>query len=154
MNYEREDLLWYYRVDKYGIYVGAKPDEESEEKLKKISKKLKLEPTDYHVTIAYSKWGDLSYVPSHNIYEAHCMEFDLFGEDNDVLVIRLASPELENRHAYLRNKGYRYDYLEYLPHVTLSTNWDKDLPDSKILYENDEPIVLFFENEWGEPLDE
>lgn len=153
MNYERPDLLWYYRIDKYGIYVAALPDEDSEEKLKEISKKLKIKDYDnYHVTISYSKWGDLSYVPNNLTYSADCMEFDLFGEDKNVLVIRLASPELEARHAILRNKGHRYDFPEYLPHVTISENWDKELPDSSILYENNEPITLMFDTEYGEPL--
>lgn len=155
MNYEQPELMWYYRVSKYGIYVGALPTEESRKVLETISKKLKIkDKQEFHVTIAYSKLGDLSYIPYNNEYFAECMEFDLFGEDNKTLVIRLASRDLESRHANLRNKGYLYTFPEYLPHVTLCTNWEGDLPDSSILYDKDEPIELIFDNEYGEPLSE
>ena len=38
MNYEQPELMWYYRVSKYGIYVGALPTEESQKVLEGISK--------------------------------------------------------------------------------------------------------------------
>ena len=155
MNYEQPDLMWFYRVSKYGIYVSVTPDEESEKQIKKIAKKLKIKDYDnYHVTLAHSKVGDTSSIPYSFDYSAECVEFDLFGENEDTLVIRLKSEDLETRHANLRNKGYIYDFNEYRPHVTICENWDKELPDSSILYNKEEPITLTFGNESGEPLSE
>jgi hypothetical protein len=85
-----------------------------------------LNPSDIHCTLLYSR----KQVPlSGNIdvdYDALVSNFELFGDNKEILVIKLLSDDIKKRHKFLMDTyDATYDYDEYIPHITLSYNIDK-----------------------------
>lgn len=111
-----------------GSYVGVKYDDESVEKLVELQDKLGLEnrvsPEDLHTTIQYSR----NRVPDIEVMEDGGVlktdgdyELELWGDDEDILVLTFNSESLFNRHHDQMNEyDLTYDYDEYTPHITLS----------------------------------
>jgi len=85
-------------------------------------------PTDaseLHCTMVLDKNNKLSHDPivfdPPLTVDPDSYHIDLFGPDKNILVLRFACPELENRQAELMDKyGLTSDYGEYAPHITLT----------------------------------
>lgn len=79
-----------------------------------------------HVTIAYSK-TPLDWIKVGNPWKGE-LELpaggprlnELFGDNNDVLVLQFASDELSWRHENVLGAGGTSDYDEYQPHISIS----------------------------------
>lgn len=101
------------------------PTYDSHELLKKICYAIGLgdnDHTNFHTTLAFDNTnpdtGDV--IRPSAVYGATITGFDLFGENNDMLVATLESPELEARHKELHAAGLRkWKWPEYKPHITL-----------------------------------
>lgn len=113
-----------------GTYVGAKLSADTKNMLDGINKKLEipnpLEKKDMHITIVYSR----KYVPEFKSRGkldepiiAKPDELTIFpsSEGNNVLVLKLKTPDLIERHEEIvKEYGATHDFDEYKPHVTLS----------------------------------
>ena len=157
----KTNFKYYYDSIKNGTYVGAFPNDESIKKIKEIIKKANLKNhlsnEDLHTTLVYSIYrGNPGFVPNHNVeYHASAYEFALFGDQKNTLVILLKSDDLKKRHDQLLENGFRHTHSPYDPHITLCHNFEGDLPDDSLLYENgdkDKPIEFLFTEEYAEPI--
>lgn len=154
--FDKNKFEFYYKSFKNGNYYGVKPTDEAKEKIESIMKDLKLkEPVDVddiHVTLMYSPdKGNPMIPPSDLEYKAHPSKFALFGDEKDCLVIKLESKDLEARHKELLATGFIHTYDDYKPHITLSYNYEGDIPDEKVLKDLGE---MSFSSEYMQPIDE
>lgn len=82
-----------------------------------------LEPSDMHVTIAFSRtpvdWGGAQGAAPEIIAKDGSRTLERLG-DGDALVLRFDSSEIENRWQAFRDIGASWDWDEYKPHVTLT----------------------------------
>lgn len=112
-----------------GVYVAVLPDEETNTSIKNFQNELKkdllkdVEMNDeIHTTLIYSN-KPLKEKIKHinNIHKASFDGYELFGEEQDVLVMKLKSESLHERNQELTNEyGFISDYDSYNPHITLS----------------------------------
>jgi 2'-5' RNA ligase len=115
-----------------GTYVGLRVLPQSAVKLAEYCKSIHIDINPrsvwerrLHVTLIYSRvhCPELSPDPS-KIYSASFDGFDLFtGQTGktDVLVMKLKSPGVVNRHEQLmREHGATFDHAKFRPHVTLA----------------------------------
>ncbi len=119
---------------KFGTYFALQPSGTTRNILQVIAQEYDIngstKPLEYHTTVIYSKkpcpemrkhdpqlpiWGTAS-------------GFELFGDDKNVLVVRINSVQLQKLYDDLQIYGPTSDYPEYKPHITLSYNWKGDCP--------------------------
>lgn len=140
---------------KGGVYVAVLPDEKTTEALQKYQSQYLQNVnvnTELHTTLIYSAKPQKEQVQcSDAIHEAKFNGFDLFGDDKDILVMKLKCKSLLDRNEKLTHDyGFISDYDSYNPHITLAYGVKgvnlEDLP------KFDSTIVLL--NEYAEDLDE
>lgn len=115
-----------------GVYVGVRVD--NEELLTEIQKEVLPSSStphdDFHVTLIYSKGrGKLPFTCPNRQHTATIIGFDVFGPEQDCLVLKLDCPSLQERHDDLKAQGLTHTYEEYQPHITLSYNFKGKVPD-------------------------
>lgn len=129
----------YLNIMKNGVYLGVRPDEQSTKTLMAVQSDVlsgsQATPhDDFHVTLIYSKQkGAIPQLSPFAFYDAEITGFDLFGDERNVLVVRLACPGLDRRHQELLNSGLTHTYPDYNAHLTLTYDyrgqinpeWDK-----------------------------
>lgn len=93
-------------------------------------------PQDLHVTVMYSRtavsWCHPVFLPDPSLLwlQPQAFVFDRFGPDNSILVLKIDSRELQERHRQLCAAGARWDFETYQPHITLGAPPDHALPGS------------------------
>lgn len=140
-----------------GVYIAVLPDEESNAQIKEFQENevLKLGITDLnselHSTIIYSaKPHKQNVQTSPDVHVAQCLGYELFGDESNILVMKLSCPSLSKRFDDLTDQyGFVSDYDEYRPHITLAYDV-KDVDISKLPLYN-KTIIL--KNEYSEGLD-
>jgi hypothetical protein len=111
-----------------GTYVGLKFSNETVDSIIKVAKSLNIPnvvtTNDIHCTLMYSRNYLEGYeAPREVSYETLIANFETFGQNKEILVIKLISQDLSNRHKFLMKEfNGTYDYDKYIPHVTLSYN--------------------------------
>ncbi len=140
-----------------GTFVGAKLCPDTETRLLNWLAKTGMQNAtpreDLHITIAGNKtrqfpWKPREYPPLE--IDPSTMFLDAFGEDDETLVLRFDSPELEERHQWaLDTYGMDWDFEEYRPHITLGKNTGVNPHD---IPEPDFP--LFIAREYSQPWDD
>jgi len=79
---------------------------------------------DFHTTITYSRKSlpiSLGIIAQKHVAVSDKLE--IFESENErVLVLRLISPDLQKSFEHYIKLGATYDYDEYKPHITLSTD--------------------------------
>ena len=79
-----------------------------------------VSPKEYHVTLMYDVDNPTLYHPNPRMWHPATVDgAELFGPENDTLVLHLSSEALRHRHEYLRSVGYRHSYPQYEPHMTI-----------------------------------
>ena len=110
-----------------GTYAAVKPSPQSADNITRAAIELGIpgviEPSEIHCTLLYSR----KYVPLSGTidvdYKSLISNFELFGENKEILVITLISKDLSERHKYLMDTyNATYDFETYIPHITLSYN--------------------------------
>lgn len=110
--------------EEVGTYVGGRIDSEVSADLVNLSKEY-LEGSineEIHTTILYStkpcpEYKELGEVSYNAVYDA----LHIFQGETNVLVVKLSSQDLINRHETLMEEHQAsYDFPEYIPHITLS----------------------------------
>jgi len=85
-----------------------------------------LEPWDFHVTVMYSEepfmWNRNEPPRDKEILMIRGGErsIELFGEENNVVVLRIESAMLSERHQEIIAMGATPSYNEYRPHITIT----------------------------------
>jgi len=85
---------------------------------------------DVHTTIHYSKKGNRGTMreAKGKIFTVETAGLELLGENEDILVVRVVSDELERLHENLKNNyGLEYDFPEYKPHITIKYDFQGDI---------------------------
>lgn len=155
--FDKNKFEYYYNSFKNGTYFGVVPDEEGMEKVKDLIKKLKLkspiEEEKIHVTLMYSEDKGNPLIPpsSDLVYEAKPVSFALFGPEKNCLVVKLESADLQARHNELLANGFIHSYDDYSPHITLSYDYDGELPDSEKLKDLG---MITFSNEYTQAIED
>jgi len=111
-----------------GTYIGVRYSKKDEEKILNLIKEMRvpnpIPEDDIHTTLIFSRRYIPDYSPPSKVdMYAYPKEFHIFKsqEGEEILVIKLDSPDLANRHKELMKKhNATYDYPEYIPHITLS----------------------------------
>lgn len=131
-----------------GSYVCLRLTRQSEDRLAAWAERQgfpnPMDKSDYHITVCFST-QPIHYVPLGLMPPMPVKPdgFDLFGKNNDYLVLRVKSRLAENRNAYAMLSGAVTDFPEYKPHVSLAKDsgltTTKDLePFTDLLYSNRE----------------
>lgn len=118
-----------------GTYSALLLSEDSREALYSFCAKLgisNLVPAeDYHCTLIYSR------NPCHEVvnedFNLPCggipIGYKILGVEKKVLVIELMCPNAANLHEkFVSEYGATHDYETYIPHITISGEYDGDLP--------------------------
>lgn len=148
-----------------GVYVSVALTKASEDLLKNWLQEHVLNDWTFtnegnlHCTIMYSLAPAYNWVQQTRVTRARALGFDLFGPDNNTLVVRLWSPELSERNAAWRSYGCVPTYPDYKPHITIS--FKTEIPDNAkdlIAAYNDKlrskPLYLEFDPEVAEDLED
>lgn len=111
-----------------GVYCSAKPTQSTTDALRAYCAAYDIpNPVpagEMHTTLIYSDKGCLNFEHQEKYdqdIKANFAGFDMFGEDKNVLVVKLKCPELHDRHNELMDEyDLSYNFDEYRPHITLS----------------------------------
>jgi 2'-5' RNA ligase len=83
-----------------------------------------IDPSDFHVTLVYSKKKVSWYRIKPNVSKLQNnlkgRSVDYLGENNECAVLKIISPFLQKRFKYYESCGCSFDYDSYTPHVTIS----------------------------------
>ena len=124
-----------------GTYVSVKLSKDSQKKLDDWTTENKIpnasDPSEYHTTIIYSRKG----IPDVKSYDlslpitAKLSEWKIFNtqDGKKCLVGVVNSNEIKKHHEKIMKKyGGTYDFPEYIPHITVSYDYESDEIPSKI----------------------
>ena len=77
-----------------------------------------------HVTIAFDNRNPDNDIPlSTGTFEAVIAGVELFGPDDNILVLTLESEDLQAEHARIHANPYvNFDHIPYRPHITITKN--------------------------------
>jgi len=125
-----------------GIYIDAKPDPNSIEKIWRYLKQVGIPVMPInktHTTIIYSRrapQGDFQIIDKQLVAEPKA--FRIFGKGTKdspyALVIELESPGLQKLYReYMRGYHLVSDYPEYRPHITVTYDIERVMPGLKKL---------------------
>jgi 2'-5' RNA ligase len=129
------DMLALAKADVAPLYV-SRPVLNADEVIRHFRRQglsPMIGPEDMHVTIAYSRepvnWQAMGKGAQEvHIAPDHTRSLDAFGQDKSATVLKIRSPELQQRHQQFRRLGASWDWSEYAPHITLSySKQDRDL---------------------------
>lgn len=139
-----------------GTYFALIPSGDSRVRILELMEKYKIpnpvEVMKLHATVIYSKkpCPDMQkYQPDLPMY-GYGYEFELFGEQKNVLVLRIASVMVDRLYGDLQAYGPTSDYPEFKFHLTLSYNFTGECP--KADYQWNIPIK--FDNYLCAPLED
>ena len=120
-----------------GTYFALQPSGATRNRLQDLVSELNIDnavkPMEYHCTVIYSKTPCpqmRNFRPKLPIW-AMGVEFLLFGENKNILVLKLESISLHKLYDDLQIYNPSSDYDQYNPHITLSYNWEEELPKLK-----------------------
>lgn len=132
---------------KSGFYCGFIVKNKDE--VKDVCEKHNIEcMNDLHVTVMYSfsKVSNPDLPKEFNNNDdltASVIGFDRFGEDKDVLVVKLESPKLSKLHKHYVEVGAKFTWDEYHPHMTIQEKIKDSITDEQLAkFVKDLPILI------------
>lgn len=151
--------MWAEVERRTGTYAKLVPCAATKERIASIVNLLNIENPasvhDLHVTVIYSR-KECAEIEGLNVtlpVQAYGEAFDIFPnqDGSKCLVLKLASDEMHSLHQTIRAEhGGTHDYPSYSPHLTLSYDYTRDIPNHTLLdYFKD----LHFDQYVVEPLD-
>jgi len=79
---------------------------------------------DYHITTTYSRnMVKLRSKPVYLRLEKEHFSFGILGDNNNYLVLKVKHEQLNELHQEAMDKGGTWDYPEYIPHISLCSNF-------------------------------
>lgn len=118
-----------------GKYVAFDLTHETKQKLynfcveSNIPNKLQLD--EFHITLVHSnvdfEWDPLEEIDDEDsAIDAETYSWELFGEDNNILVLRVQHDFLDDRYMDAMTAGAKSDFPSYKPHISMSYDVDPD----------------------------
>lgn len=114
-----------------GLYVSVVPNKRSKDIIKAVADVLGTECDydDLHCTLMFSKYDspkEKATFPKTKTFRATMKDIQLYGKNEDSLVITLESADLQAEHERLKGLGANHSWNFYSPHVTIQTGkpWD------------------------------
>lgn len=102
------------------------PDEKSSQMIKAICSAIVSpeELDNLHVTVAFDNRNPDNDIPlSTDTFRAFITGVELFGPDDNILVLLLESEDLQMEHARIHaNPAVNFDHIPYRPHITIAKN--------------------------------
>ena len=87
-----------------------------------------LPEKELHITCIYSSakvdWSEIKADDSHIKIIGGKREIEVFGDDKNIVVLRVQSNVLQTRFDYFKKHGCSYDFPSYKPHVTITYKKD------------------------------
>lgn len=147
-----KSFKYFVKEENDGGFIAIKPDIQNAQYYANACQLIGIEdgltPEEMHVTLFYDRREPIinAYEPKNRMYKAFIKSCALY---NDALVLELESTELIERFLELKMMGFKSDYPEYKPHLTLKYGATKDdlehLKDKFILFGLINSIDLTFE---------
>lgn len=118
-------LIELLEAEDEGLFMAVHFTEETLDDLVALGETLGLENVtarnDFHTTIIFSKkYINLPPITHDVKIDPATYSWELFGHENNVLVLKYESPELKERFDAAMELGATYDFDEYKPHVTFA----------------------------------
>lgn len=125
-------------LNKTGTYASLKLSQQSINELYDYVKFLgipnAIDPSEYHATVIYSRkeipraYDYNNFEVSHSLGNkllADAKEWKIFPSKDmgHCLVLALDFPSAVEYHNHFMSMGATYDYPEYIPHITIATNY-------------------------------
>ena len=152
-------LMEFFESENIGTFIGLRFTRDTEERLEQWLASTGInapEPAKrFHVTLAGSQTVRIPGLSNNTLDDPieispEAYALDMFGDNNDTLVLRFNDQRLQDRHNEIMSGcGVKWTYPEYTPHLTMSTapgNVDMGnivLPD----------FPLFIAHEYSQPWD-
>lgn len=145
-----------------GGYWQVTPDERSTTMIHAICSAV-VSPEDLddlHVTLAYDKTNpDNPAKVSKDRFRAIIAGVEMFGANNDILVLTLESEDLQAEHARIHECGnVNFDFIPYRPHITIvkkgATGAEFECLHTIVMAPNKPILEIWLENEKQEQIDE
>lgn len=118
-----------------GTYSSLLPSVECREELFAALAKLDIpnlvDPDEYHCTLIYSRHPceDIANEDFDLPCKAIITGFKILGTDSKVLVLELYCPNAIRLHNLFKARyGATHDYPEYIPHITIASDFSGELP--------------------------
>lgn len=118
-----------------GTYSCLIPSVDTREELYAYCASLNIdnleEPDEYHCTLIYSKKAcpDVAEEDFNIPCKALPIGFKVLGTDEKVLVLEVYCPNAVRLHELFMEKyGATHDYPEYIPHITVASDFDGEVP--------------------------
>lgn len=119
-----------------GTYSSLKVDEDSGRELFAFCAglgihSLLVDPSEYHCTVIYSRYPcpDVAGEDFNLPCKAIPTGFKVLGTDTKVLVLEIYCPNAVRLHELFKEKyNATHDYPEYVSHITISGEFDGDIP--------------------------
>jgi len=147
-----KSFKYFVKEENKGGFIAIKPDIQKAQYYANACQLIGIEdclsPEEMHVTLFYDRREPIidAYEPKNRMYKAFIKSCALY---NDALVLELDSTELKERFLELKMIGFKSDYPEYKPHLTLkygATQADLiTLRDNWIMFEMMPTLHLMFE---------
>ncbi len=121
----------------FGTFIELNYDDSIDELNDWVKENVKdgelLDKLQYHTTVHYSRKGNF-YAERESKpvkIKVEVIGLELLGENKDILVALVKSPQIEEMHKELKRKyNLSYDWPEYLPHISIAKT--NKLPKTKI----------------------
>lgn len=117
-----------------GVYAAVKPDEKTVQYIIGVAEQLGVEvdKDKLHVTVMYSKRAPTGltnvqeFLNTYNKVPAYLIGVDTFvgHKGKLILAFKVVSETLLRIHSDLHRAGARHSFLPYMPHLTLSDDYD------------------------------
>jgi hypothetical protein len=118
-----------------GTYACIIPSRESQEEILKFCVEQGfdnlVDPDEYHCTIIYSRQEcpDVAREDFDLPCKALVTGFKILGDEKKVLVLELYCPNAVRLHElFMEKHGATHDYDEYIPHITIASDFTGELP--------------------------
>ena len=141
-----EDVVARTQSHKNGTYVCFNVSDESAKELNEWCQEHDIHvssPSEFHCTLIYSKTPIKEFSKFHGLkilVESKIKGWELFGEDENILVLSIESDDLTKINDLMIKCGATSDYDTYKPHVTICTEHEgeipSEIPDFPITFKN------------------
>lgn len=141
----------------YGTFVGIKWNpEDIEDLLTQYRGEVEnLNTTEIHTTLVHSAINiddQFEFAPDAKDQVATVTGLDRLGKNGECLVVMLKCKWLQDRHRYIHDTtNAEYTFPDYIPHITLSYDFDPDIELSDLF--DPEGMKIRIKKEYVEKLD-
>lgn len=156
-----KDLYNYFILNSDGTYIGVNFDRNDVRSLLSWASSIfpktrfydikDIHTTIHHSTVPILNWRTYDFSKGKTEY-ATTKKLNLFGKEDEALVVEIYCPFLEHRHNIGLKLGARFDWKKYVPHITLTDNFKGKYPKAFIRGIKVPHMKLRIVNEYVQPI--